>query len=186
MAITAGKVVPSLIVTSFVGYCIWPTVSQMSSGPRTPPHAEKVSEIANTLFSPALPPRPTKNPFGGLNADELAEAKAAGRFGTQTKKATTVTKDAAKPNFNPLVELRLEATSILGNEKLAIINGKFYGPGQSIAFDGAATGCIVADILPTKVLLKFQGKILTLAYSNSPLVKKPRPAAPSDETQSAK
>jgi hypothetical protein len=168
MALTAGKLAPSLAVTAFMGYCVWPSVSDIVSPPPPPPTAEKIAELAPSLFNPKLPPPPQKNPFGGLSAGALAEAKAAGRFAGQTTKMQGPAIKKAMKAFNPVAELRLEATSILGNDKLAVINGNFYAPGQRIPTPtGTGNGCTVADVLPNKVLLAYQGKTVTLTYSNT-------------------
>jgi hypothetical protein len=168
MTITAGKVAPSIIVLAFVGYCAWPSVSSLVAVPATPQKAERLATFTASLFSPTLPPRPTKSPFGGLDAEAFAEARAAGRMGGTQKKVASAEKKVAPKVINPTENLRLEATSTSDDEQLTVINGKVYSTGQMLANDDdAAPPCKIVRILPNKVFLEFQGKTTELVYSNS-------------------
>ncbi len=64
MVLSVGKVAPSAVVLAFVGYCVWPSVSELASGPRPPKPPAKVPELAATLFAPKLPPPPTRESVG--------------------------------------------------------------------------------------------------------------------------
>ncbi len=169
MSVSAGKFAPSAVVVAFVGYCLWPTVSQWVSTPNAPQPAGKAVELAASLFSPKLGPAPTTNPFGGLDAASLAEAiknreAASLRPSTQSKDTTN---KAAVRKVDPLAGLRLEATCILGDQHLAIINGKTYAPEELLAADGSAMPPRkVVRVLPDMVVLECQGKTAELKYSS--------------------
>jgi hypothetical protein len=169
MAVSAAKVAPSLVVLAFTGYCVWPSVSElMSDAP--PPPAVKVPELSGTLFSPALPSRPAKNPWGGLDETALAAAKAAHKAAGASTGAA-----AAKKGVDPLDSLRLEATCILGNERLAMINGQLYAPQKTPSAGNASMPFRVVSVSPNKVLLECNGKTLELTYEG--IVSRPAASA---------
>ena len=175
MAISAGKVAPSAVVLAFVGYCVWPSVSEWTSAPPPKPPV-KVPELAAALFSPTMPPRPTKNPWGGKDAASLAAAKEAAA-GAPAGSA------AAKKPVGPLDGLKLEATCILGNQRLAMINGQLYAPQEMppAGKSSPSTPFRVVGVFPNKVLLECKGKTVELTYegvvsrpASSPKAKSPK------------
>jgi hypothetical protein len=188
MTLSAGKLAPSAVVVAFVGYCIWPSLSSMTSGPQVPKTTETMMELVTSYFAPKLSSPPTKNPFGGLDADALAAAmKKAGQTSNTT--AATVKPNEARPArnpFDPLGDLKLEATSILGDRRLAIINGKMYALKQKVPTGNAATPFFtIVEIHSNKVLLENNGKIADLRFStvrSSPPAAKNADAAPSPST----
>jgi hypothetical protein len=168
MVIPVGKLAPPAAALVFVAYCVWPSLSELASGPRpTPP--KKVPELAAALFSPAMLPSPTRNPFEYTDAALLAAAKkspkAAGRTAVQAAALGTA-KTADKP-VDPLGGLRLDATSILGDQRLAVINGQLYALHDSLAGNSATPPYRIVGVFSYKVLLEREGKTVELAYSDA-------------------
>jgi hypothetical protein len=74
-------------------------------------------------------------------------------------------KTVADRQADPLAALLLGATSICGNERIAMINGRLYRPGANLAGSDLMAGSLVVEqILPYKVLLRDEGRILELSY----------------------
>jgi hypothetical protein len=181
MAISAGKVAPSAVVLAFVGYCVWPSVSEWTSAPPPKPPV-KVPELAAALFSPTMPPCPTKNPWGGMDAASLAAAKEAAKAADKTARVLAGSAAAKKP-VGPLDGLKLEATCILGNQRLAMINGQLYAPQEMppAGKSSPSTPFRVVGVFPNKVLLECKGKTVELTYegvvsrpASSPKAKSPK------------
>lgn len=62
----------------------------------------------------------------------------------------------------------MEATSLSGYERLAMINGHIYRPREIVQSPVAgAPPCVVAQVFPDRVLLQTQGKTLELTYSDA-------------------
>jgi len=165
MRIDPSKAVPRVVLAAAVGYCLWPSVTALTSAPEsTPP--KNVPEIAGTLLSPKPLSAPDRNPF--LSREEQDLANGAGTFspiGGQS--ASGKAGDAGKPG-NPLGGVTLNATCIVGDTPMATINGRIYGVKECLlTSDGAPTKLTVVEVLPYKVLLEYDGKTLELAYSNT-------------------
>jgi hypothetical protein len=177
MTLTAGKLAPSAIVLACVGYCAWPSLTDMVSGPPPQKAPRKLPELAATLFSPKLPMPPRKNPWGGKDVDALAAAKEAAKAaelakgtGENTgKPGNSTAASAAEPPGDPLSGLKLDATLILGGKRMAVINGRLYAPQQRLPA-GSASGppFTIAKVLPYGVLLERGGKTIGLGYANAP------------------
>lgn len=166
MAISAGKLAPSVVVLAFVGYCVWPSLSEMMSPPPPPKAAAKVSELAASLFSPTMGPVPTRNPWGGLDAASLAAAKESAKSVDTSSEAvvdSAIAKTPAGP-VDPLAGLRLDATSILGDQRVAVINGQMCAAEEVVTLENAPYRVI--RVLAYKVVLEREGKIMELTYSN--------------------
>ena len=182
MAISAGKVAPSAVVLAFVGYCVWPSLSELTSSPPPKPPV-KVPELAAALFSPTMPPCPTKNPWGGMDAASLAAAKEAAKAADMTAGAPAGSAAAKKP-VDPFDGLKLEATCILGNQRLAMINGQLYAPQEMPSAGNSSTPPFrVVSVFPNRVLLECKGKTMELTYegvvsrpASSPKAKSPKAA----------
>jgi hypothetical protein len=166
MAISAGKLAPSAVVLAFVGYCVWPSLSEMISPPPPPTPPAKVPELAASLFSPTIPPVPTRNPWGGLDAKALAAAKeSANQVDTTSEEVvdSAIAKTVSEP-VDPLTMLKLGATSILGDQRMAVINGQLCAAEETLTVENAAYR--VVRVLPYKVVLENKGKIVELTYAN--------------------
>jgi len=179
MKITFEQIAPSAVVMAFAGYCAWPSLSALMSEPPPPPPQRKTAALTDASFTPKLPPMPTKNPFGGRDAATLAaerekalaaalaaakEAEAAAAAAAASDKAEETV--AADGPASPLDGLRLDGTFLVGDRRWAVINGRVYGRLDDLATDNSKYPLQVADVLPHKVLLKYKGRNLELAYSN--------------------
>lgn len=175
MAISAGKVAPTAVVLAFVGYCVWPSVSELTSAPPLPPPPVKVPELAAALFSPTMPSRPTKNPWGGMDAASLAAAKEAAKAADKAA-GVSAGSATAKKRVDPLDGLKLEATCILGNQRLAMINGQLYAPQKMpSAGNSSTTPFRVVGVFPNEALLECKGKTVKLTYEG--IVSRPASSA---------
>jgi len=169
MTISVGKMAPRVIVLAAVAYCAWPSVSELTSE-STPPPAKKVADLPAALFSPAMPPCPARNPFGGKDAAALAAATrspaAAGETGARPKPAASAAAKLPDKPLDPLGGLKLDATCILGDQRLAMINGQLYASREKLPAGNAAPPFRIVSVLPYKVLLERDGKTLELTYAN--------------------
>jgi hypothetical protein len=166
MAISVGKLAPSAIVLAFVGYCVWPSLSDLTSTPLPPKAPAKIREVPVALFSPTMPPVPTRNPWGGLDAAALAAVKESTKP-VDTQSESVVDAAMAEATAGPtdsLAGLQLSATSILGDQRVAIINGQICAAHETLNAENAAYR--VVRVLPYKVVLEHDGKIVELTYSN--------------------
>jgi hypothetical protein len=102
----------------------------------------------------------------------MSAATGPGPRTTPTPKAA-----AAKPAPKaPVGTLALQATSIEGDQRIALINNQLYQVGESLE-SGKPAGTpplVVKQILPDKVVLERDGRLFDLNYSNTA-----RAAAPS-------
>jgi hypothetical protein len=165
MAISAGKLAPSAVVLAFLGYCAWPSLSEMVSPPPPPPPPAKVPELAASLFSPTMPPVPTRNPWGGLDAASLAAKQSVKQADTQSDEVvdSALAKAVSEP-VDPLTQLKLGATSILGDQRMAVINGRLCAAEETLTVGD--TPYRVVRVLPYKVMLEHKGNIVELTYAN--------------------
>ena len=173
MTISADKVAPLAVVLAFVGYCIWPSVPALLSDPPRSKPPEKIEEISAAMFSPKMPPAPTRNPWGGMDAATLAASKNAEeeKSSELADKLAESLADAApeQPTMQPgdlLKELTLDATCIGGEQRLTVINNQMYALHQMLSEPNPTTPpCKIIDVRPYEVLLECQGKTLALRYS---------------------
>jgi hypothetical protein len=169
MGISINKLAPSAVVLAFVGYCAWPSVSELASDPQQANAPAKVQELAATLFSPALPPPTTQNPWGGKDAAVLAAAKELAKTADKaaaTPADSTSAKAPERPS-DPLKGLRLDATCILGDQRLAIINGQLYAPQEKLSSENSSIPPYrIISVFPDKVVLDRNGKAVDLTYSD--------------------
>jgi hypothetical protein len=156
MAISVGKLLPRATVLAAVAYGVWPTVSE-TLWPPAPSASESVPELASSLFSPKLPPPPTRDPFTGKLITErrptvatkpnltkkpagrtAQEAARLARLATDAKLAGAVASARARETLRGFT---LQATSIMGDQRMAVINGRLYavGEGLRVARRDAAT-----------------------------------------------
>jgi hypothetical protein len=170
MASPISRFAPTAVVVAAVSYCAWPFVFPPSS--EAAKQTAAMPEIAPSQLSPLILPPPTRDPFRPVG--ELAEqatarkktvlAQTNGRNGPKGAIAARGKSDAAD---DPLSGLALCATSILAGQRLAVINGRIYAEREPLnRKDPSAPPCIVARILPDRVLLECAGRTATLSYAN--------------------
>jgi hypothetical protein len=196
MQISVGNLAPRAVVVGLVAFGVWPTVAQFLSDEKPKP-PETMPALAAALLSPKPLPPPTRDPFGMLTAAKPSSAKDLARTGAarQLSLASLASaknagrgdgKAGIKP-VDPLSGLALTGTCIMGDQRLAVINGRLYAPQETLATVMPATNkpttnkstanksapdksapspYEVVDVLPYKVLLAHDGQILELVYSN--------------------
>ncbi len=208
---TVSDLAPRAVVVGLVAFGVWPAVSQFlyEEKPKPP---EKIADLAAAMLSPKLPPRPTHDPFGMPVLAKRSSTKQPVKVGSGTRplsrSAVAATKNAGGPvdkagskPVDPLSGLTLTGTCIMGEQRLAVINGRLYAPEETISTgkpaankpamdkaltdktpmdksvtDKSATSSYqVVDVFPYKVLLAHDGHIVELVYSN--VSSGPAPAA---------
>jgi hypothetical protein len=175
MSFSAEKLAPRIIALAAVGYCVWPSLAALVSGPETKPAAAGKSEQV-AAKTPAKPPTATRDPFLdhialAAEAEEQTaqEAKSAGKNKGKMTAGQSAEK-ALSGAADPLAGLSLEATCIMGNQRLAVINGRLYGPKDVLAAGvSGGTNRRVVDVQPHKVVLDCNGTLRELHYANAPV-----------------
>ena len=192
MAITTGTVVRTAVVLGAVGYCAWP-----GDAASRPAQSDKLPAVSTAILSPAILPPPQRNPFRTADGAPLVPAGAAAavsgatsRCARSASKGKAADRAAADRQADPLASLRLDATSICGSQRIAMINGRLYQPGASVAgSDRSAAPLIVQQILSYKVLLCREGRVIELGYADrarrAETARQPgaAPAAPSNPSR---
>jgi hypothetical protein len=189
MAVSVGNLAPRAIVLGLVAVGVWPSVSHFLSEDK-PPAPEAMPELAASLLSPKLAPRPERDPFGLVATRQVSAKEAAKLRAARSAAAAGRNGPPAKP-VDPLSGLILTATCIVGDQRLAVINGRLYAPKETVVMDKlvakrpanakgpapapapaaaeapAAAPYQVVDVFPYRVLLAHNGQLLELGYSNT-------------------
>ena len=161
MVISANILVPRAIALAAVGYCVWPSLTVCMSDTESKPPA-KLPAVETTLLRPKMPPQPVRDPFQVQVAAKAGSPRKASKAGVGTGHGNAT----GKP-VNPLAGLTLDATCIVGTQRLAVINGRLYAAEETLPTSNSATPPLkIANVLPYKVLFEWEGKILELTYSN--------------------
>jgi hypothetical protein len=174
---------PQAIVLAIALFWCWPSLKQ-AFFPSAPPKSAKKEAAAPDGFtaavlSPKFPPIPKRDPFELLGTTRIAKDNKA-------KGANGISKDAIEKAIADVKDsgLILNATLVMGQQRLAYINGRVYREKEAISIEGRgpdAPTWVVTSILPHKVLLSYQGTPLQLNYTNgaaaasSPRAKKRSP-----------
>jgi hypothetical protein len=162
-----NKLMPQAIVLAVALFWCWPSLKQ-AFFPSAPPKSAK-KEVAPEGFSaaalsPKFPPIPKRDPFELLGATRIVkDGKSKGSNGTSKEAAEKAIADVKDSG------LILNATLVMGQQRLAYINGRVYREKEAISIEGRgpdAPTWVVTTILPHKVLLSYQGTPLQLNYSN--------------------
>jgi len=123
----------------------------------------KLPVFTAALYSPEFPPRSKRNPFYLPGEEPTAIAKS-GQLEKKPAEVKAASANGASDFFSGLV---LNATCLLGEKQLAIINGHAYKQKDTLKTQNPAIPpFVIAQILPYEVLLECQGKILHLRYSD--------------------
>lgn len=145
-------------------------------------------ELTAALLSPKLPPAPTRDPFVEStprveplvnNVLQSASKALPGKGRTKpiennastaktVRRVTTGSRAGSKPVANRAdnsKQLTLEATSIVNNHRLAVINGRLYAPHDMLSMPWVSeTPCEILRVLPYKVIIKCGDKNMELTY----------------------
>jgi hypothetical protein len=173
MPTSINKFVPIASVLAVAIYWSWPALKTVF-----PNAAAAVSKVESkkpeaqafsaAVLTPTFLPFPKRNPF--LSAEHKPKKSGAGRLGTTGKKSDAVANSAASSRSS----LVLNATCIIGRQRMAVINGRVYKEKDAIPQAGEqAPSCFVTAIFPHKVLLACQGETVQLEYTNAKVAAKP-------------
>jgi hypothetical protein len=168
MPTSINRLMPQAIVLAVALFWCWPSLKQ-AFFPSAPPKSAKKEAAAPEGFSaaalsPKFPPIPKRNPFELLGATRIVkDSKSKGSNGTAMEAAEKAIADVKDSG------LILNATLVMGQQRLAYINGRVYREKETISIEGRAPDAptwVVTSILPHKVLLSYQGTPLQLNYTN--------------------
>jgi len=179
MAISMNKLAPRAVVLAVVGYCAWPSLLDLSTETK-PKAVKKGQELSASLFAPKLAPAPTQNPWGGKDAATLLAERKPAKPTAGAGGAKDSSKGEAEKPVDPLDGLALEGTSIAGDFRMAVVNGRLYSHGDYVE---NKPGCKIVEVLPYKIVLEHEGKTLELVYTDSN--KRRRDEAPDKDAKSA-
>lgn len=164
-----ARYVPMGLVIAVIGYCLWPYLAGPSQAFNAEP-AAKPPEITKAMLAGADVPPPARDPFHPADAIGATRATASAVASQGVGARTAVTKNRSADPFQGLV---LEATCISAGLRLATINGRVYHQRETMR--PAAVGspsCVLAQVLPDRVVLEAKGKTHELKYSNVSLTPK--------------
>jgi hypothetical protein len=201
MTLTVGKFVPTAVVAAAVAYCSWSHLF----APEAPvsDRSGKLPTITAAQLSPTVAPRAERDPFrpvratsplapgttkAGVSPPVVKGGVAAGQKPGATAGGTTAAgpqgaSDMREP-ADLLGRLTLNATSLQGDRRVAMINGRLYEQGERLRLPELGTAaCVVACILPHKVQLDWTGKTLELTYVDK--LSRPGPALQAKGTSDA-
>ncbi len=169
MSISAGSVVPPAVVLAVAGWSCWTILEASTPSAAKPKPAESVAGLLEPELGEltgrdpfALPGEPEPEPEG-VAAKGKAEARetpaARLRRMMADVNARLLAARAAEAkraaSRDRLAHLPLSATSIHGDRRTAIIGGRVYAQGETIAGTDQALGPVVlAEVRPADVLLR--------------------------------
>jgi hypothetical protein len=179
MTISIQTLVPRAVALAAIGYCAWPSVSALMEEPENKPVVQ-MPALDGSLLKPKMPPRPVRNPFAVKLPDlppsqhSASAAAARGKTGKTAGAAANAARqktDAAvqpPPPINPLAGLKLEATCIAGDRRIAVVNGRQYSV-QDLLRSASPAGppLKIVNVLPHQILLQYEGKTLALRYTGA-------------------
>lgn len=160
------KLAPQTVLLIVVVYWCWPFVMQTTpvAAPAASKDAKPAAMVGFTaaVLSPTFPPFPERNPFEFPGEKRVVKAKS-----DNNKKGTKNVADKAAIEAKG-TNLVLKGTFIMGEQRMAYINGHVYKEKEAIPGQGEDGGSfVVTDIYPHKVLLSYQGIPLQLNYTNT-------------------
>jgi hypothetical protein len=163
---TLLKFAPQAMVLAVALYWSWPALKiafpRIAAGSSTAESKKPVGKaFAAVVLSPKFLPFPKRVPF--LSADYRPKNAKLAKSGKGGKTLDTAAKVAAIRDSG----LVLSGTCIMGDKRMAIINGQVYKEKDAIPQPGEETpSCFITNILPHRVLLSYQGEIVQLGYVN--------------------
>jgi hypothetical protein len=183
------------VVGVMVGYCCWPYVFGSGSGSVAQPVVAPAAISASQL-TPAIDPAPARDPFriapraqvgvevSTTNRREDAQAEIEADTATETKN------DSDQDTIESLGALALNATFVRGDQRVALINGRVYSPGEPLADAGSfKSPFVVSEIFADRVVLERKGQTTEISYpdlhSTSPTAVRKPATPPSARTHAA-
>jgi hypothetical protein len=177
------KFAPVAIVAGLFGWCCWPYLKApdalvLESG--------KPLEVGASLLSPDVDPAPARDPFRPPSLNETALHETTPTVVQATPSPVEEKPPAERPLAEVMQSLALDATVIHGDRGIALINGKVYAEGDSLAVSGPVVHpYTVARISAYAVLIQHLAETAELQYrgrnrdggsSGSAIVPKPSSA----------
>jgi hypothetical protein len=171
-----AKILPHAIVLIVAVYWAWPALTTpapkaVQASPDSPKASSKPGFSAAVL-SPTFPPPSQRDPFLRAGEHRMAKKKAA--------------KPGAKAEIGKAMNfkdfgLTLSATCIVGNKRLALINGRLYKEKEAVEKSpGEPTTYVITSIEPHRVIVSWNGRPFQLSYSDT-AAKKATDAAPNSD-----
>ena len=161
MKVPIRRLGSTAVIGAMAFYCCWPYM-RGPSGIAVVQGPSKLREIAAAQLSPKFHPPPNRNPF-----QHVRETITVDRSPTMAAVEPANGSASRKNLSNALIGLSLNATYIRGHQRVALINGKEYAQGELLgSSESAAQRCIVAQILPQRVLIQCEGRIAELNYTD--------------------
>jgi len=157
------KFLPQTIVLIVAVYWAWPALTTPA------PKAVEIfadqkkaavrEEFSAAVLSPKFPPPSKRDPFLLPGQQRLVKKKAV-KPGAKTQIGKTM-------DFRDF-GLTLSATSIVGEHRLALINGRIYREKESVEkTPGESTGCVITHIEPHRVSVSWNGQSHELTYTDA-------------------
>jgi len=180
-----NKLAPQAILLAVAIYWSWPSLTEAVSNAKLSASKDKKADtsmkFSAATLSPTFPSPSKRDPFEFPGVKHLAKAKP-GK--PSAKKAAELTAAEAKDSG-----LVLNATCIVGQQRMALINGHVYREKEVIKGNESGedpVNWVVTDIFPHKVLLLHQGVPLQLGYTNGAPKRTATPAADKSSRKAAK
>lgn len=172
MTAHTSKILSMGLVGAMVGYCCWPYVFGLGQGAATPA-TDTPAAIAASALLPSIDPAPDRDPFRVATPAQAVtepstdaahdEASAEFEFDAGTERGDELESDANRS----LGRLALSATFVRGDQRVALINGRVYAPGEPLADSGSsASPFVVSEIFADKVVIERNGQTTELSYSD--------------------
>lgn len=181
-----AKLLPQAIVLIVAVYWAWPALT--TPAPKAVEASTDSKKASNqqgfsaAVLSPKFPPPSQRDPFLRFGEHRVANKKAA--------------KSGAKAEVGKAMDfkdfgLTLSATCIVGDKRLALINGRLYREKEAVEKSpGEPTTYVVTNIEPHRVIVSWNGRPYQLNYSdtvvNAAAKKATEPAQNSDDKASPK
>lgn len=158
------KLAPQAVVLTAAIYWSWPAVRvYLPVGTPTVATDGKKDEspvFISAMLSPTFPSVPKRNPYLPYGATFSTMAKS-GQPGAKKFAGAKSSPDAQEAG------LVLGATCIVGNRRMASINGRIYREKEAVeSADDESARFIVGEIGLHKVLLLSEGRVLQLKYGD--------------------
>jgi hypothetical protein len=176
------RIGPSCAVLGLVVWCCWPYLAASGSS-FSGPQETKLPRIARNVLDPEIRKPSQRDPFQ-VKADQadqratFAPLAAMGKLfrkikedrqwlaDRQAARATTrLPSDVPATPDELSKSLRLQATYLRLDERLAVINNRIYAEGEDVALPGSdKLSCTVQHVLSDRVILDIRGETVNLAY----------------------
>ena len=174
MALPIGKLAPTAVVVAAVSCCALAVC--LPGRRRRQAGRGDAGDRCRAAFAAHRAASRAQSFSAGRRARSLGSAKVAktapaaaktGREAARPPQNPAARRARGKPPADPLSSLTLSATSILAEQRLAVINGRIYAERERLkSNDPSAPPCVVARILPDRVILECEGRTATLSYAN--------------------